>query len=172
MTTVRALLREYAEQGYEPAALLQALNRAAVRDLEAGQFMTLFYAVVDTAERALTWASAGHAPALVYRHAQDDVVELGAQDIPLGVERDWRYAQQRIDGWQSGDVALLGTDGIWETRNGAGALFGRERLKELLRARRGAEAAAIAQALFGELQAFRGPRPLTDDVTVVIARAC
>ena len=46
--------------------------------------------------------------------------ELKGADIPLGIEPDWTYHEFSREGWSPGEVIVLGTDGIWETRNPQG----------------------------------------------------
>ena len=75
--------------------------------------MTLFYLLVDPRSGALTWADAGHAPAIRYNFATDEFSELSGDDIPLGVDHSWHYENDRVGKLDRHDVVLLGTDGIW-----------------------------------------------------------
>jgi len=171
MTTVRSLLRAFTEQGHSPALALQAINAQVARDVHAGRYMTLYVALVDAGARRFCWASAGHAPALVYRPAADEFIELGTHDIPLGVDGAWRYREHRVEDWADGDVAVLATDGAWEMRDASGQMFGHERIKALVRRHHRHPARALCEELFAELDRFRGPLPLRDDVTVLVVRA-
>ena len=67
-------------------------------------------------------------------------------------------------------MIVLGTDGVWETMNPAGELFGRERLKDVIRATAHAPAAAIAAAVRHHLDAFRHGGHQRDDVTLVVIK--
>ncbi len=171
MATVRALLRSYVEQGMRPATAMRAINRVVSRDVHGGRYMTLMYVAIDTASRTLRWASAGHPPAIVYRAARDELIELGTGDIPLGVDPVWRYHDAHAEDWQPGDVALIGTDGIWETRAPDGELFGRERLAALLRAHHALPADALCERVLAEVDSHREAGPVTDDITLIVVRA-
>ncbi|MCC7413602.1 MAG: SpoIIE family protein phosphatase [Gammaproteobacteria bacterium] len=171
MCTVRALLRTHAERGATPAQVLCACNEFVIRDLEGTQFMTLYFALVDVHARTVQWANAGHAPALVYRPTLDRFFELGGKDIPLGVDAEWRYREHLVHDWEPGDLLLLATDGAWETRAPGGAMFGMERIKDLMRRCHFASAESVCAQLLAELDAFRGTGASTDDVTVLVVRA-
>lgn len=171
MATVRALLHSYAAQGLAPAAILSGINRHLTEDVHEGRFMTLFYLVVDGNGRALRWSSAGHDPALLYRAARDEFVELAGIDIPLGVEPAWEYRPAQATHWLPGDVVLLATDGIWECRAPDGTPFGKERLRAVMRAESRADPVALIAAVFAALDAHRGAAAQRDDMTIVVVKA-
>ena len=64
----------------------------------------------------------------------------------------------------------IGTDGIWEMADADGHLFGKDRLRAIIRANHHRPAAEIADLLEAEPAAFRGPATIQDDVTFVIVR--
>ena len=68
-----------------------------------------------------------------------------------------------------GDILTLYTDGITESMNESNDLFGEERLKDVVRARRGGSAAEIARAVRETVGAFAGGEP-DDDLTLVIVK--
>ncbi|HJR91154.1 MAG TPA: SpoIIE family protein phosphatase [Acidimicrobiia bacterium] len=64
MGKLRTAAAAFALEGHRPAQLLSSLERY-VQGRTATDFATLFYAIVDTAERVITYASAGHPPMLL-----------------------------------------------------------------------------------------------------------
>ena len=170
MTTVRALLRSYADQGIGPATIMDNINRYLNRDAHGGRFMTLFYGTLDPERQALHWASAGHDPVIIYLPDDDSFFELEGNDIPLGVDPDWHYTESVQTDWQAGMVALVGTDGIWETRSPGGVMFGKERLKTILRDHNAMPAKSICEQVMVALDEFRVDGLQTDDITLVVAR--
>lgn len=170
MTTVRALLRSVADGRHSPAEILQHINDKLIDDISGGSFMTLFYLVVDLDRRQIEWASAGHDPAICYRSATDSFSLIEGVDIPLGVEQHWRYSDTPGKPLAAGDIVLLGTDGIWETRNAAGEFFGKQHLQDIMREQRHESAATICDHVVRALSDFRGNAPQRDDVTAVVFR--
>src|SRR5690606_37380785 len=95
--------------------------------------VTAFYGVYDDATRTLTYANAGH-PGPRVRRTDGTIFELdGNRSVPLGILDDETFAENTCR-LQRGDVAVLFTDGVTETRNAADDLFGTERLDAILTA--------------------------------------
>jgi sigma-B regulation protein RsbU (phosphoserine phosphatase) len=135
--------------------------------------MTLAYLVLDVAQRTVRWASAGHDPAIVYSPQRDAFDELDGAGIPLGIEPSWTYEDYGPRELLPGDTLVVGTDGIWESRNTANEMFGKERLRATIRsAARAApaSAAAISEAITSAVAAFRGTNAQDDDLTLVVIR--
>jgi len=170
MAGVRSVLRDRAEGQGEMAALLGRLNNALSADLEGSRFMTMYLAALDARSGAMRWASAGHDPALVYDPATGDFREDAGGDLPLGVMPDTAYAEQAAPPLAVGQILLVGTDGVWEMMNPAGEAYGKDRLRETIKAAAGGSARDVVQAILDSLKEFRKDRRPTDDVTFVAIR--
>jgi pimeloyl-ACP methyl ester carboxylesterase len=64
----------------------------------------------------------------------------------------------------------VGSDGVWEARDAAGAMYGKARLFGVVRRHASRPAAAIVQAVVDDLRAFKGASDLEDDATLVIVK--
>lgn len=171
MATARGIVRSRArETGNCLAQILTHLNATLAGDLRSGRFMTLCLTVIDPAAGVVRWASAGHDPALVYDPEADSFQELDAGGVPLGVDDDVHYHEHSYSGLRDGCIITLGTDGIWETNNGRGSWFGKERLKDVIRRAAGGSAQDISDAIQYELETFRGSARQRDDVTFVVVK--
>ena len=167
MTSVRALLRARAMNSGGPAEILSHLNRQITRDTEeTGQFVTLFYLEVSPRSRSLGWARAGHDPAYFYRAADDKFELLDAPGTALGIRADSIYSGKTGQA-RPGDIILLTTDGIFETRR-VNDMFGRERFMDIVRANHRSSAAGLRDVILGEVTDFRGSNLQEDDVTLVV----
>ena len=169
MTTARAFLRMRSFQPGSLAAVIDDVNRLLCADLaDSGRFMTLFYLAIDIEKKRLHWVRAGHDPIILY-----DAATGLAQDIPdrggppLGIVTEARYAENSADGMKPGQVALLATDGLWEARNPAGEMFGKDRVRALLGRNHNRPAADIVTAVLDGLREFLGENHPEDDVTLV-----
>jgi sigma-B regulation protein RsbU (phosphoserine phosphatase) len=69
---------------------------------------------------------------------------------------------------ERGDAVCFITDGVVEAQDAAGALFGEDRLTDLLRAEAPAPAPEILTRVFNEVEAFAASQ--ADDITVVVLR--
>ena len=90
--------------------------------------------------------------------------------LPLGIVGDETYETVRTDLPGGDDIIVVGTDGIWESRNPQGELFGKQRLRETVRAHANESAETIGRAILDDLKAFRGSAPVLDDITFIIAK--
>jgi serine phosphatase RsbU (regulator of sigma subunit)/anti-sigma regulatory factor (Ser/Thr protein kinase) len=163
--TMRGLLRGLAARSDDPARILSGLNRLLYAELSAvNMFITAQVVHVDLQTRQVTAASAGHCPLLYVPPGRHNVVALSTQGLPIGVLPDttYRSATTRL-----GDPAtlLLYTDGLTDTRNPEGRLFGQRRLMGWLSANAiaGHPATEMRDRLATELNRFRGNAEMDDD---------
>ena len=170
MTSARALLHGMAASQPAPAQILQQLNLQLAADVRPGHFMTLFSLSLDFDQGQLSWASAGHDPALWWHADTGTLSELTGVDIPLGIDPNWRYTPAVWATIGAGDVLLVATDGVWDTRALSGERFGKARLQALLAQHHAAPAVDICTELLSQLRAFRGAAEERDDVTVVVVK--
>ena len=139
-------------------------------DIDAGRFMTLFGLLFNLETREVTWSSAGHESALLVRPRSNEIIELSGRDIPLGIDRDWHYQTSPPRAFFPGDVYVLATDGVWESRAAGGERFGKQRLREAALAHAAAAASQLCAELVDEVSRFRAGAPLHDDLTIVVVR--
>ena len=171
MTTARAFLRMRASQPGTISEIITAMNHHLTQDvLETGRFMTLFYLTIDPEKKRLDWVRAGHDPALVYDPVRDDFEELKGNGLALGVNEGFDYEENHRNGLANGQIIAVGTDGIWEAVNRDGEMFGKERLRNVIRKNARAEAGDILSAVYDELNQFTLGQKTEDDITLVIIK--
>ena len=162
-TITRSLLRAMAVRSHHPAKLLRRLNELLYTELSSvGMFITAQLVFVDLKRRHLVAASAGHCPVLIL--SGDTVRPLNVTGTPLGILPNATYRQQTATLAQPSGL-LLYTDGVTESVNAAGEMFGHERLADWMRSRVPvpATAEALRNELAAELSRFRGSASLRDD---------
>jgi phosphoserine phosphatase RsbU/P len=171
MATARALMRQRSLLPGGPAQVINDVNMHLSRDVEdSGQFMTLFYLVIDPVHRSLQWVRAGHEPAVLYDPFRDVFEELRGSGVALGIDENWKYREECRSGLLSGEVILIGTDGIWESRNSEGRMFGKEALLDLIRKNAAASAEEILGAIIDSVKHFQQDIEPKDDITLVVAK--
>jgi sigma-B regulation protein RsbU (phosphoserine phosphatase) len=67
-------------------------------------------------------------------------------------------------------VIVIGTDGIRETRNGSGEMFGLNRLHAIISETVGESAALIQKNIIDAVRTFQANATQEDDITLVIIR--
>jgi phosphoserine phosphatase RsbU/P len=168
MAGARAVLRDRAESGGSLAELMTRLNRLLAE--EGTRFMTMHLSVVDADSKTLRWVSAGHDPAIIYDPAADRFDEVSEGDLPLGFMDDGEYQEHEYGPMRDGQIVVVGTAGVWEMPNEQKEQYGKDRLKEAIRAAAAKPAAEIVQEIVARLAAFRGACRQEDDVTFVVVK--
>jgi serine phosphatase RsbU (regulator of sigma subunit) len=170
MAGVRAYLRSRALQTGSAAEIITNVNQLVSADTtETSQFMTLFFLVVNAQTRKLTWVKAGHEPLIVYSPDSDQFEELGGEGLPLGVMADWQYKDYSAIA-RPGQILLLTTDGVFEAHNQNGDMFGKDRIREVIRQNADLTAEDIRTAITATVDAFREKAPQEDDITIVVVK--
>ena len=170
MATARAALRTRLRHPGSIGNVLTDVNEILVGDTPSGKFMTFLALLVSADGSSFKWASAGHDPPLLYDPATDAFSEPDGGGVPLGILPEERYEEYECLVGPSGSIILTGTDGIWETASADGELFGKERLKAIIRANRDRSPQEIGDAIIAELDAYRGSDRPKDDVTMVLMK--
>jgi sigma-B regulation protein RsbU (phosphoserine phosphatase) len=170
MASTRAVLRSSAIACGHLGELLTHLNALLVRDLRGRRFVSLILWFVDLRSRSVCWANAGHWPAIVYDPQTGCFESSGRGGIPLGIDENVVYEENEQGTVRSGQVIVLGTDGVWETVNESGEFFGMERLRESIRTSAGGSAREIGETVRRDIDTFRGRRQSRDDVTLVVIK--
>ena len=172
MATARAAIRTRLRQGGTIGTILTDVNEVLAADIPGGRFMTLLAIVFSADGSTYRWASAGHDPPLVYNAQDGEFHEPYGGGMPLGIVADADYEEYASEFGPEESVMLLGTDGIWETADPNGELYGKDRLREIVRAHCDESSQAIGKAIIDDLNAYRGSdRPL-DDVTLILIKRC
>jgi sigma-B regulation protein RsbU (phosphoserine phosphatase) len=171
MASARAALRLRVSLPGSLAEIVADVNRQFTEDVgESGAFMTLFLLSVDGRRKTARWVRAGHDPAIYYDPESGRFEEFVGRGMPLGLEKGAAYQALRREGLRAGGIIFIGTDGIWEAVGPRGEMFGKQRLREILRARHADSARKIIQAVIDALEVYReGARP-ADDVTMVVVK--
>ena len=171
MATARALIRSRSAQPGSLSEIVTEVNRNLTFDIqETNRFMTLFYLTVDPENKSLSWVRAGHDAALVYNPSTDGFEELFGEGMALGLDENYRYEENERARLEKGELVFLGTDGIWETRNPDGRLFGKQAVRDILRQNAAASAGEILDKILSALSRFRGSLEPEDDVTLVVVK--
>lgn len=171
MATVRASLRQRASLPGSIAEMISDVNFQLAKDVEySGDFMTLFFLVIDTLKGRLEWVRAGHDPAMIYSPETDSFQELAGSGMALGVKADERYETARFQGLSKGQVILLGTDGIWEAQNRNGERMGKDPIYQVLRENAAGSAPDILRSVFNSLEEFQQGLKKEDDITAVVIK--
>jgi PAS domain S-box-containing protein len=167
MVAARSAIRAAIRISSGTGNILASLNDSLYEDLNrSGLFITLFYLAYNPFDRQLRYSNAGHVPPLLVREGEVACRELDAEGLILGVRNGEVFEERQIR-MQPGDLLLIYTDGVTESSNSSGKMFGRERLCRILAARHTESPQSIVEAVLGEIAAFVGTTDREDDITMI-----
>jgi len=170
MATARALIMLRSTMPGDEAGVINDVNRYLSMDTaQTGNFMTLFYCSLTESEPEVRWVRAGHDPAMIYDSVADVFDELKGQGPALGLDDSLEYNSyhRRLE---SGQIIIIGTDGIWEMQNKAGEMFGKKAVMEIIRNNHAMSARQIVETVVDALNRFRQDAAPEDDVTLVVIK--
>jgi len=171
MTTIRAFFRYGVEDYKGPTELIQSVNQHITRDsYETGRFTTVFFVEVDVENYLIKWIRAGHEPALLYTPSSGRVQKLLGSGMALGVDAEAQIHEYEIKGWESGTILVIFSDGLKESRNTQGEMYGEKRISKVIKQFAAESAKTIEKNLIDGLTDFSKNLPIEDDITIVTVK--
>ncbi len=172
MTMIRTALRMEARGNRSASDVMAKMNAFVTEDMKKGMFVTMFYVVLDSVNRVVSYASAGHNPMILYRGESDTTYFLKPKGIPVGINvPDEELFRKTISveklTLRQDDMLVIYTDGITEAMNNERDQFGEGRLLAAIKRYGHMSAQEFADALNQEIHEFTGGAPQNDDITLV-----
>ncbi len=154
----------------EPKDIVTLAHSEVARQLiELESFVTVCYARFDLQNHRVDFVDCGHTTTIHFQARTGTCAMLQGENLPLGVSEKEIYEQTRVP-LHTGDVLLFYSDGLTETRNSAGELFGIERLAECVRTHGRLEPEALIDQIRQAAVAFSNSETFGDDLTCVAVR--
>jgi sigma-B regulation protein RsbU (phosphoserine phosphatase) len=169
MAMVRAVVRAEARASLSPREVLLRTNERTYEDTKENVFVTMIYGILDTRERLLRFARAGHEPVVVLNR-KTQAIRLHAPDgIALGmVENDlFSITEEMAIRLEPGDIVTLYTDGVVEAMDESKNEYGQPRFLDFLLAHRDKSPDEIIEKVIEDIESFTRGIPQHDDITLV-----
>jgi len=167
MASLRAALRAQAEHVYELDHIMDRVNRSLTADTEPTEFATLFYGVLDSRARRLTYSNAGHEPPLLIRKGQIRPLTVGGP--LLGISFAATYESEAIP-LEAGDTLVAFSDGAFDAANFKQERFGKERLLDAIRRHAAYGAQRTVEEIQWDIRRWTGLAPRADDLTLMVTK--
>jgi adenylate cyclase len=168
MTTVCGAFRFFALPNTSAEKALFQLNAKLIQESSSHLFVTMFYAIFDSDQKAMTYSNGGHLP-LLYLPYGSSVQFLDVEEgYPLGMLES-SYSAGKVD-YSTGDIFVFYTDGIIEARNSKERMYGKERLVYIVENNREVSARNICSAIEEDVKQFEPKGRQFDDMTLVVIK--
>jgi sigma-B regulation protein RsbU (phosphoserine phosphatase) len=146
---------------------IHKLNKMACKECSNGEFITLFYAVIDAKEQIISYCNCGHEPAMLIRNSQITDLEKGG--LVLGVDEKVKYEIETVE-LKDGDCLLFYTDGLIDAANFDGRLWGKEQLVRTAKKYAHGSAQQMLKNILRYRRRFVGLAEQIDDTSIIVIK--
>jgi len=172
MTMIRTAVRLEARGNKSAVDVLSRVNEFITDDVKKGMFVTIFLVVLDSRNRKISFASAGHNPMILYRMAEDKTYFLNPKGIPVGITLpDGLNFEETISSesvnLKKDDILVLYTDGITEAMNPERDQYGMERFMYFIKDHARLTPDEFTEKLNEDILEFTSGAEQNDDITLV-----
>ncbi|MEM8486057.1 MAG: GAF domain-containing SpoIIE family protein phosphatase [Bacteroidota bacterium] len=172
MAEMQGIFQSVSRLAPNPSEFLRHANAALAHSLEKNVFISAIYGMLNLKTEEFTMGRAGHCPVAMIDLA-GNARYLRPAGLGLGLDRGQLFEktlqEERIS-LNPGDVFVLYTDGVVESRDVEGEEYGYDRLLESLKQHRHEDAEGIHDAILGDLDGFLGIESYDDDMTLVVLK--
>lgn len=173
MSQMKGIFQSLVQLDLDPKTFLIHANTALSKCLERTSFITLTYYVIDTKNKKIDFARAGHCPTLYYHKDEKKSTFLENKGLGLGIMRNDSY-QNFIEvssmTYKKDDILVLYTDGISEAKNEVNDEFGFDRMSNLLEQNAHYDPVMIQKVFISKLYEFCKNVDLDDDYTMMVIK--
>lgn len=134
---------------YRPHDVLRALNEAFQMNRQNEKYFTIWYGVYNYSKRQLTYASAGHPPAILIAPATNghpQIKRLKTPGLPIGVLADTTFISDRQE-IPNGSQLYIFSDGTYDFREARDQAWGLDAFAHLLASSPNADLDQILEAI-------------------------
>lgn len=170
MQLSKTVLNTQISRNIFPARALLHSHRILQENFESNMLVEIMVVQVDTEERIVKYASAGHNRQFYYRKKTKELGLLRARGIPLGTRLEIGEFGEETISYESGDILILYTDGITECSNSDEEMFGEERLAEIIQTYSHLHAKELAAKIEESTNAFSNGKEIQDDYTILVVK--
>jgi len=162
---LQATFRAFVSESPSPVDLVSRVNAVFRRDGLPQVFASVVTASIEPGKGTARIVNAGHPPPLIIR--RDAVEQMGKGGPALGLIESAQFNEQVVE-LGTGEIVLIYSDGVIETRNVEGEFFGEDRLRTLLPGSCTSGAQELGERLVAACDSFQGYAPAHDDLSLVV----
>lgn len=168
MMRAKTALKSLTENGMLVSDVFTEGNASLCEGNDAGMFVTAWQGGIDLLTGTVRFANAGHNPPVLKRNGKYEYLKSRAGFVLAGMD-GLKYKLQEFV-MEPGDEIFLYTDGVTEATNAENALYGEDRLLNILNAKEYKDMEEVCKTVKADVDAFVGDAPQFDDITMVALR--
>ncbi|WP_246051912.1 SpoIIE family protein phosphatase [Leptospira idonii] len=152
---------------FSPKRVLEGMNRVLYGNCTP-QYLTAAYAYLNTETNTWRFGRAGH-PSLFLQRRSGEIITIHPKGKVIGLFPEITVDEVGFP-MEPGDRVLLVTDGLIESFNSQGEMYGEYRLIRFLESQTGVPGGIFSWKLLSELESFSGKvlKEWDDDITFIL----
>jgi serine phosphatase RsbU (regulator of sigma subunit) len=171
MTSLYALLHAECRHYLNSYRTLVQVNALLAANIADNMFASMLFFEWNSERKILHYTSCGHEHILHFSVAENKLNCIRSGGIALAmVEDNSKIIKEKSLPVAPGDTVVLYTDGVTESMNPDGAMFGLERLKTFVEMHQSLPAEQIRVDLLETLRTFAHGAPQADDITIIVMK--
>lgn len=152
------------------SAIVGRINELLCGDMPEDRFITAAMGIVNHKEFEVELLSAGQAPLLYFKAADDKLFSWDADDLPLGIVDSLEFANPRIIHFGPGDMLVLTTDGFFEATNSKDEQYGIEALEQFIHENHQLPPEEFIKQLYRQVNKHAAGQAQEDDLTALVIK--
>jgi sigma-B regulation protein RsbU (phosphoserine phosphatase) len=168
MSNLQASLRILGPEIEEMDKLAYRVNELFRYNTNLISFISLFLAKIDSKNSTLEYCNAGHNPPIWWQSETKSIHQLKPSGPAIGLMHDVNYKSEKIK-FNSGDLILIYTDGLVESRNEGNDEFGVQRITDIIDKNYSKSSEEFLSALLDSVKIFNGGN-ISDDITLLVLK--
>jgi len=146
---------------------IKHFNKMACAECRDGEFITLFYAIIDAKNKTITYCNCGHEPTVLIRGGKTRDLDKGGLVLGVDAEADYEIETVKL---KDGDSLVFYTDGLIDAANFDSQLWGRENMLKTAKKFTGGTAEQMVKNILVYRRRFVGLAEQIDDTSIVVVK--
>lgn len=170
MVILKSIIRTFLSETTDFKLLVAKVNTFIRENLPKGTFFAGTFGILDFNTDTMYYINCGIPALLVYTRAYNNVIEVQGEGHILGFVKDVApYIKVKKVKLSEGDIVMIVTDGIIDTKSLRGDIFGKTRTQTALMENSGYPAEKMAKFTYDALVEFTS-KELENDITILVMK--
>ena len=166
MMTAKAFIKSNLQLGLSLDQAINQTNKSLCDGNDAGLFVTAWIGVIELDSGKLQFVNAGHnSPLILHENKEFEFLKV-KPNLMLGGLPITKYRLNEMT-LNKGDKIVLYTDGVTESQNIKGELYGDDNFKNFVNSHGDLDVYLLTHSILDEVLRFTGKADLFDDITIL-----
>lgn len=169
MAEIKGIFASLATIILNPRDIFIAVNKILKNSLSKKSFISAIYGIFDIKNASLSFARTGHPPLFLIR--DNNIFKVKPNGIGLGLDYSGTfdyYLKEEVINLINGDIIILITDGITESKNKKLEDFGEDNFEQVLKENYKKGVEELSRIILEKISCYSMEQPQHDDITLVI----